>query len=86
MGTLARRVFKIILFLGLFALAIRYVHPYTYPWTESEARAWSHASQWLGIHDPEDLYFVVWVTIELIVTVLVYVTTMKLWRWHREVN
>ncbi|MBB5508326.1 hypothetical protein HDG35_004607 [Paraburkholderia sp. JPY681] len=30
MATLVRRVFKVVLFCGLFYLALRYVH--TYPW------------------------------------------------------
>ncbi|EDZ98511.1 conserved hypothetical protein [Burkholderia sp. H160] len=83
MATLARRVFKVALFIGLFYLSLLYVRPYPYEWTESESRAWSRASHWLGIHDPEDLYYVVWVTIELIVAALAYAAIMKLWRWYR---
>ncbi|MBB5408212.1 hypothetical protein HDG34_002144 [Paraburkholderia sp. HC6.4b] len=83
MATLARRVFKVALFIGLCYLSLLYVRPYHYEWTESESRAWFGASRWLGVRDPEDLYFVVWVTIELIVAVLAYVAIMKLWRWYR---
>ncbi|MBC8736509.1 hypothetical protein F6X40_06660 [Paraburkholderia sp. UCT31] len=83
MATLARRLFKVALFFGLFLLSIRYVHPYPYPLTESEALAWWRASRWLGIRDPDDLFFMVWVTIELIVAALAYVTIMKLWRHYR---
>ena len=45
--------------------------------------AWWRASDWLGIGDPEDLIFVAWVTIELLVAVLAYVAIMKLWRYCR---
>lgn len=83
MAALARRLFKFALFFGLLALSLRYVRPYPYEWTESQMRAWLYTSQALGIRDPEDLYFVVWVTIELIVAVLVYVATMKLWLYYR---
>ena len=46
-------------------------------------RTWLHTSQALGIRDPEDLYFVVWVTIELIVAVLAYIAVMWVWRYYR---
>jgi hypothetical protein len=82
METLVRRLFKVALFIGLFLTSARYI-PLSNEWTESEARAWLHTSQWLGIRDPEDLYFVVWVTIELIVAALAYAAIMKLWRWYR---
>ena len=81
MAALVRKLFKVALLLGLLALSLRYVHPYPYEWTESQMRAWLYTSQALGIRDPEDLYFVVWVTIELIVAVLAYVAIMKLWRY-----
>lgn len=82
MATLARRLFKIALFVGLSLFAFRYVRPY-HAWTEADANAWWRASDWLGVRDPEDLYIGAWVTIELIVAVLAYVAIMKLWRYHR---
>ncbi|MBN3801594.1 hypothetical protein GXB81_00765 [Paraburkholderia sp. Ac-20336] len=83
MATLARRLFKVALFFGLFFLSILYVGPYHYDWSESEARAWWNASEWLGIRDPDDLFVTVWITIELIVAVLAYVVIIRLWRWYR---
>ncbi|MCG5075186.1 hypothetical protein [Paraburkholderia tagetis] len=83
MATRVRRLFKIALFIGLIVLSVRYVHPYPYEWTETQMRAWLYTSQALGIRDPEDLYFVVWLTIELIVAVLAYVAIIKLWRYYR---
>ncbi|MGF6730216.1 hypothetical protein OKW50_002297 [Paraburkholderia youngii] len=32
---------------------------------------------------PEDLYYLVWVTIELIAAALAYMAIMKLWRRYR---
>ena len=81
MVSLNRIILKVALFIGLLALSLRYVRPYPYEWTEIQMRTWLHTSQALGIRDPEDLYFVVWVTIELIVAVLAYVAIMKLWRY-----
>ncbi|WP_306770760.1 hypothetical protein [Paraburkholderia sp. UYCP14C] len=40
----------------------------------------------LGIHDPEDLYYLVWVPIELIAAALAYAAIMKLWRWYQGRN
>jgi hypothetical protein len=80
MATLARRLFKIALFLGLFAFSVRYVRPYPYPMTERQLADWWRTSDWLGIRDPGDLIFVVWVTLELIVAALAYAAIMRLWR------
>ncbi|MFL6835481.1 MAG: hypothetical protein ACJ8F0_23120 [Xanthobacteraceae bacterium] len=83
MATLARRLLKILLFIGLFLISVRYI-PLSNQWTPAEARAWWRASEWLGVRDPDDLYFMVWVTIELITTVLAYVAIMRMWRHHRK--
>ncbi|NUX52890.1 hypothetical protein [Paraburkholderia youngii] len=82
MATLARKVLKIALFIGLFLISVRYI-PLSNEWSASEARAWWRASDWLGVGDPDDLYFVFWVTIELIVAALAYLAIIKIWRWNR---
>jgi len=82
METLVRRAFKVTLFIGFLLISVRYV-PLSDEWSASEARVWWRASDWLGVHDPDDLYFVVWATIELIVAVLAYMVIMKLWRYCR---
>ncbi|MGF6505260.1 hypothetical protein [Paraburkholderia sp. 32] len=82
MATLVRRLFKVALFIGLCFISARYI-PLSNEWTEGEAHAWWRVSDWLGTRDPEDLYFVVWMTIELIVAALAYVAIMKLWRHYR---
>ncbi|WP_414127685.1 hypothetical protein [Burkholderia territorii] len=43
-------------------------------------------SQALGIRDPEDLYFVVWATIEVIVAMLAHIAITRLWRHHRKMH
>ncbi|RQR36742.1 hypothetical protein [Burkholderia sp. Bp9142] len=82
MATLARRLLKVLLFIGLFLISARYI-PLSNEWTPAEARAWWRASEWLGVSDPDDVYFVVWVTIELIVAVLAYIAIMWMWRHYR---
>ncbi|KVS10443.1 hypothetical protein [Burkholderia multivorans] len=83
MATLARRLFKVALFIGLFCVAVRYVHTYPWPMPESQSLIWWRASRWVGIRDPEDLYLLVWVTIDLIVAALAYAAILKLWRHNR---
>ncbi|WP_310722057.1 hypothetical protein [Burkholderia pseudomultivorans] len=73
---------KVLLFIWLFLVSARYI-PLSNEWTPAEARAWWRVSEWLGVPDPDDLYFVVWVTIELIVAVLAYIATIRLWRHYR---
>ncbi|MBC8741439.1 hypothetical protein F6X40_33255 [Paraburkholderia sp. UCT31] len=84
-SALVRRLFKVALLTGLFLISVRYI-PLSNKWTASEARAWWRASDWLGIEDPGDLYFVVWLSIELIVAVLAYVVIMRLWRRYQRKN
>lgn len=76
MATLVRRLFKVALFIGLVLLSVRYI-PLSDKLTLAETRAWIRASDWLGVDDPDDFYFVVWLTIDLIVAVLTYVVIMK---------
>ncbi|RQR31872.1 hypothetical protein DIE23_17825 [Burkholderia sp. Bp9143] len=83
MATFSRRLLKGFLFIGLFFISARYI-PLSNKWTPAEARAWWRASEWLGVRDPDDLYFVVWMTIELIAAVLAYVAILRLWRHHRK--
>lgn len=80
MATLVRRVLKVLLFLGLFYLSFRLVRPYNTEWTEGEANFWWRIADSLGVRDPELLYIGLWVTIELLVSVGVYIAIMKLWR------
>ncbi|MCG5075605.1 hypothetical protein [Paraburkholderia tagetis] len=82
MAILVRRLLKVALFIGLFLISVRYI-PLSDKWTASEARAWLRASDLLGVDDPDNLYFVVWLTIELIVAVLAYMAIMRLWRYYR---
>ncbi|MGF6607559.1 hypothetical protein OKW45_002459 [Paraburkholderia sp. WSM4175] len=83
MAIFVRRLFKVVLFIGLFCLAVPYVHTYPWPMPESQSAMWWRASRWLGVRDPEDLYFAVWAAIDLIVAALAYVTIVKLWRYYR---
>ncbi|MGF6639839.1 hypothetical protein [Paraburkholderia sp. MM6662-R1] len=83
MATLVRRLFKVVLFCGLFRLFLPYVHTYPIPMPRSQELAWLHVANRLGIRDPDDLFFAVTVAMNLIAATLAYVAIMKLWRHHR---
>jgi hypothetical protein len=83
MATLVRRLFKVALFVGLYCLAVPYVHTYPIPMPENQARAWLHAANRLGIRDPDDLYIPIILLADLFVAMLGYLATMKLWRYFQ---
>lgn len=83
MATLARRLFKTILFIGLFLLSVRYVHTYPLPMPENQLSAWLSAANQIGIRDPDDLYIPVMLFIEFIVTLFAYTAIIKLWRRYK---
>ncbi|HEY4802098.1 MAG TPA: hypothetical protein VIH96_05715 [Paraburkholderia sp.] len=73
---------KVVLFIGLFLLSVRYVHTYPWPMPESQALRWLSIANGFGLHDPDDVYIPAMLTIELIVTVVAYTAIMKLWRYY----
>jgi hypothetical protein len=80
MATLARRLLKVLIFIGLFILAVKYVHTYPYPMPESQLRQWFTISEFFGISNPEDLYFPLMLVLDFIVAVVAYMLIMKVWR------
>ena len=83
MASLTRRLLKVALFVGLFCLSVPYVHTYPVPMPESQALAWLHVANRLGIRDPDDLYIPLVLLTNLLVTTLAYMAIMKLWKHHR---
>jgi hypothetical protein len=83
MATLARRGFKVLLFIGLFILSVKYVHTYPQPMTESQLHLLLGICSRLGIHDPDDLYIPAMMVVEFVVTVIVYALVLKLWHRYR---
>lgn len=83
MEKLARRIAKILLFLGLFLLSGRYVHTYPLPMTLTQQHYLSMISDWFGVDDYELFYIGSMIVIDLIVTVVVYSMLMRLWRRYR---
>nr|WP_244102401.1 hypothetical protein [Burkholderia ambifaria] len=83
MTFLTRRLFKVALFVGLFCLSVPYVHTYPVPMPESQALAWLHVANRLGIRDPDDLYIPLVPLTNLLVATLAYMAIMRLWRHYR---
>ncbi|NML33683.1 hypothetical protein [Paraburkholderia antibiotica] len=83
MATLARRLSRLALFIGLLLLSIRYVHTYPDPMPAGQQHILWKISRWLGVRDPDDVYIPAMAVIELIVAIVVYRAIMKLWRYFR---
>lgn len=83
MGTLARKAAKVLLFCGLFLLAVRYVHTYPLPMTLQQQHFWIVVSEKFGVADSELFYIGTMVIIDLFVTIVAYAMLMKLWRRYR---
>lgn len=83
MATLARRLMKTVLFVGLFLLSVRYVHTYPVPMPESQLAVLLSICDRVEIRDPDDLYIPVMLILELLTTVAAYVLILKSWRFFK---
>lgn len=82
MATLVRRLSKVTLLIGLFLLSARLIGR-NGPMPESEALRWLSIANGLGLHQADDVYIPVMLTVWLIVAVVAYIVIMKLWRYYR---
>jgi hypothetical protein len=83
MGTLARNAAKVLLFCGLFLLAVRYIHTYPLPLTLQQQHFWIVISETFGVEDSELFYIGSMVAVDLVVTIVVYAMLMRLSRRYR---
>jgi hypothetical protein len=83
MATLARRVFKILLFIGLFLASMRFVHTYPLPMPADQQAYLIEISETFGVKDYEGFYLSAVTIVNLIVAIVLYVMTMKIWRRYR---
>ncbi|RDS79080.1 hypothetical protein DWU98_19585 [Dyella monticola] len=87
MVALARKflaiIVRAILFIGLYDLALRFVHTYPVPMPPDQQNILFLLSEKLGIRDPDDLYIFGFATIDLVVTILAYRAVIRLWRHYR---
>lgn len=76
----ARRLIKLLIFIGLCILSLKFVHTYPYPMPENQLAVWFKISECLGVSDPKNVYFPVVLVIDLIVAVIAYKLIVRLWR------
>jgi hypothetical protein len=79
-----RGVLKILLFLGLYALTLRFVHTYPIPMPPDQQHVLLTLSRKLGVRDPDDLYVYTFAVVDLIIATVVYMTVMRFWRIRRK--
>jgi hypothetical protein len=80
MAILALKTLKLMLFIILFLLAVMFVHTYPYPMPENQLKYWFAISDFLGVGNPEDVYFPTMWVIDLLVAIAAYKLIMKLCR------
>jgi hypothetical protein len=80
MATLARRVLKMLLFIGLFLTSMRFVHTYPLPMPIDQQQYLIEISEMFGVRDYEGFYLSAVTIVNLIVTIVLYVMIMKIWR------
>ncbi|WP_028232335.1 hypothetical protein [Paraburkholderia mimosarum] len=79
MATLARRIFKVLLFASLFVVSMRFVHTYPLPMTTDQQQRLLELSSRFGVSDSETFYLAVVAVINLLLAALEYLLMMKLW-------
>lgn len=80
MATLAHRLFRLILFAGLFVLSVRYIHTYPMPMTQDQQQHLIEISEKVGVRDAEALYIFTMSCVDLVATILAYRVIMRLSR------
>jgi len=83
MATLVCKTAKVLLFCGLYFLAIRYVHTYPIPMTLQQQQELIVISDAFGVADTELFYILAMMLIDLLVTIMVYTILIRLWRRYR---
>ncbi|RZF31784.1 hypothetical protein EVC45_01615 [Paraburkholderia sp. UYCP14C] len=83
MENFARKAAKLLLFCGLFFLAIRYVHTYPLPMTPRQQHYLIVISEKFEMADYEMFYIVSMIAIDVVVTIVAYSIVVRLWRHYR---
>jgi hypothetical protein len=77
---LANGLIRVLLFVGLYLLAVLFVSTFPFSMTIERLQWWSVFSARFGILDPEDSWVSVTLAMDLIVTIFVYMGILKLWK------
>ena len=81
MATLARRMLRLLLFFGLFFLAVRFVHTYPIPMTQDQQQHLIVISEEMGVRDAEALYIFTMCFIDLVAAIVAYLAIMRFFRY-----
>jgi hypothetical protein len=80
MAILVRSLVKALVFVGLYVLALRFIHTYPIPMTDDQIRWWFAFSRKFDVHDPDDMWFALTFIANLIVTIFLYMGVQRLWK------
>lgn len=80
MAALAHRALRLVLFIGLFILSVRYIHTYPIPMTQDQQQDLIVISGKLGVRDAEALYIFTMCFVDLIASILAYRMIMSVSR------
>ncbi len=86
MATLARRVFKTLLFFTLYYLSLRYIHPYPITFTRNMTDWLVTVANSLGFRDPEWFYLLAVLLINMVITVVLYGLGMRAWKYYQSMK
>lgn len=75
--------FRVLLFVAIYLLTLRFVHTYPLPMPAAQQHLLFALSRRLGIRDPDDLYLYGFAILDFIVAIGVYLLVVKLWRIAR---
>ncbi len=77
MAKLVCRFLKLTLFIGLFAISVRYVHTYPVPMPEDQLKVLLVICDRLDVRDPDDIYIPTMLLLELLATIACYAVLMR---------
>ncbi|TYL42938.1 hypothetical protein [Dickeya sp. ws52] len=86
MATLARRVFKTLLFFVLYYLSLQYIHPYPIIFTRSMTDQLVTVANYLGFSDPEWFYLLAVLMINMMITVVLYGLSIRAWKYYQSMK
>ncbi|MFD1554475.1 hypothetical protein ACFSHT_02385 [Paraburkholderia silviterrae] len=81
MATLVRRISKVILFVGLFLVSMRFIHTYPLPMPVNQQHYLIAISQMFGVRDYDGFYLSAVALVNLIVASIEYALIMKVWKY-----
>lgn len=73
-------IFKLLLFVGLFVLSMRFIHTYPQPMPPDQQHHLFAIARKLDIRDPDDLYLSTVAIVNLFAAIIEFKLLMRLWK------